>query len=379
MGEAQEHQLNIAREINNDLPGIDQLRENYANSHKISQQLLCIEGDECATAEDQPSGQELDKKIRQLTAENRASASTRHEKAGEWLRKQQGDLTSKTAVQTEQEVQLFARLLFDRNGFMPRRGKPDFGKMCTAWNEEVYTLVLARERECACCSLALTPAAGGAATNFTNTGTATTFEGCTSCRTGSGISLKTPELLKAYYELLGKRLAVTNAMEPDLEAWRNLQRDHNAAAPPTRFAEPSAQPTAPEPADANAVAGELASHLPTQLGPPLAGVTASLSARETKPAAQRRWRTAAIIALLEGAVPVQATNLLVETGKLRTAEAVFRGVDITTMHELQSQGALRKWLSLNKTEWQAYTITGRDVTGLEIAGSNGGGAAGDDG
>jgi predicted xylose isomerase-like sugar epimerase len=40
--------------------------------------------------------------------------------------------------------------------------------------------------------------------------------------------------------------------------------------------------------------------------------------------------------------------------KLRTAEAAQRGVDIATMHALQGYNALKTWLSVNKSEWQAY-------------------------
>ncbi len=44
--------------------------------------------------------------------------------------------------------------------------------------------------------------------------------------------LKTPELLAAYFEELAKRLSVASTSEPALDARRDLQREHNAAAGP---------------------------------------------------------------------------------------------------------------------------------------------------
>jgi len=156
--------------------------------------------------------------------------------------------------------------------------------MCKAWNEEVYSRVLARERGCARCSLALTSedccGADGGAEAFR--------ECCASCRTGSGIMLTTPELLGAYFEALAKRLTVASVIEPALDAWRDLQREHNAATPPERFTEPAARPRVPEPAAAAAAAGKVASLLPLQLGERMAGVSAAPPARESKTAAQRR-------------------------------------------------------------------------------------------
>jgi hypothetical protein len=110
--------------------------------------------------------------------------------------------------------------------------------------------------------------------------------------------LKTPELLAAYFEVLAKRLSVASTNQPALEAWRDLQREHNAAAPPERFTEPAARPRAPEPAAAAAAGGEVASLLPLQLGERMAGVSAAPPARESKLAAHRRWRKVAITAML---------------------------------------------------------------------------------
>ena len=80
----------------------------------------------------------------------------------------------------------------------------------------------------------------------------------------------------------------------------------------------------------------------------VAGVAAAPLARESKLAAQRRWRTAAIIALREAGAPVQASSVLPEMDKLRTAEAVQRGVTLASMHPLQSAPNLRQCLIDNE-------------------------------
>jgi hypothetical protein len=121
--------------------------------------------------------------------------------------------------------------------------------------------------------------------------------------------LKTPGLLADYFEVLSKRLAVASSIKPDLPAWRDMQRDHNSPAPSERFAQPAAPPAVPPLGAAEAVGGEVAALLPTQLGVATAGVAAALPARETKTAAQRRWRTAAITSMLKAEEVVQPAAL----------------------------------------------------------------------
>ncbi len=149
-------------------------------------------------------------------------------------------------------------------------------------------------------------------------------------------------------------MSVSSTTEPALDAWRHLQREHNATAPPERFTEPAARTRAPEPAAAAAVPGEVASLLPLQLGERMAGVSAAPPARENKTAAQRRWRKAAITAMLAAKEPVTPAPLLLQMNKLRSAEAERRGIDASTMYPLQTSGALGNRLSKNNRTWQAF-------------------------
>jgi len=179
--------------------------------------------------------------------------------------------------------------------------------------------------------------------------------------------LKTPEILASYFDTLTKRMTVANSMEPDLERWRDLARAHNAPAPAERFAEPIAQPAAAAPASADAVAGEIAAMLPAQLGTAMPGVTAAPPPRESKLKAQRRWRTAAITAMLQGKRTVQAAPLLTEMQLLRDAEAQLRGVDSSGMHPHHNHGALKTWLCQNKVEWRAYATVDSDGGNMDAS------------
>ena len=116
--------------------------------------------------------------------------------------------------------------------------------------------------------------------------------------------------------------------------------------------------------------------LPAQLGTAIPGVTAAPPPRESKLKAQRRWRKAAITAMMQGKRTVQAAALLAEMRLLRDAEAQLRGIDSSSMHPLQSHGALKTWLCHNKAEWQAYGTDGGD--GGDMGASSGGEDDGDD-
>jgi hypothetical protein len=154
-------------------------------------------------------------------------------------------------------------------------------------------------------------------------------------------------------------------MTPDIESWREMQREHNRPALAERFVPPAAPPALPPVGAAEAMGGEVATALPTQLSIAMAGVAAAPLARESKLAAQRRWRTAAIIAVQETGAAVQASSVFAEMEKLRAAEAVRGGLTLASMHSLQSAPALRVWLCNNKSKWTKNASAGAEAATAE--------------
>ena len=167
---------------------------------------------------------------------------------------------------------------------------------------------------------------------------------CTACRTGSGVTLKTPELLSTYFDVLAKRLAVASTMERDIVAWRSLQRDPNTPAPPERFPATAVRPSPPTPQPAAAVAGVMAVQLPAQLGARVDGVVAAPPRQENKKVAQHRWREAAKTILERRGETVEAAPLLAEITKIREAEAERLGIEMSHLPEPQTHDALKQTL-----------------------------------
>ena len=154
-------------------------------------------------------------------------------------------------------------------------------------------------------------------------------------------------MLEEYFEEICKRLAVAKGMQTDRPSWQELNRQLNAPARKERFASPSTKPIAPEPAPAGAVMGPTEMLLPEHLGAVMPGVKKAPEARETKMQTQQRWRTAAIKSMQEKGEKVTAAPVLEAMTALRAAEATAKGIPVTKLPSLPSNGGMKTWISRN--------------------------------
>ena len=325
-----------ARKLDIDLPGVERLRSEHAaratpgaaDENGAASVLL-----ELSSEQPESSPAQLDAAIAATAAANAATArtsiATRRVAAGVWLAQQQANITNVTAVTTTEEVSLYTDLLLNR-GFLPpasSRRQVDWVKLCEAFNTAVYEAITDREQECGACG----PQAG-----------VRSALSCVACRTSCGLWLKTPELLKEYYEVLGKRMAAAAAMECSLPEWKALQREHNSPADQQRFAAPLAPPPAPPQAASDAVHGAGLELLPQHQGEAMEGLQPAPRRRETKKETLLRWRDAAVLELRRSAAlaEVQAASVRVVMERLQS-EAMS---DVELPGRTQHLAALRKHL-----------------------------------
>jgi hypothetical protein len=331
-----------ARSLDIDLPGVERMRSMHAECSAPDAE----EGDGAVSAllelsSEQPGGEaQLNAEIAATAAANTASArssiATRRVAAGVWLAEQQRNITNVKPVTTSEEVSLYTDLLLKR-GFLPAAGSKrsvNWVALCEAFNTAVYETISGCEQDCSACG----PLAGVRSSAVS----------CAACRRSCGLWLKTPELLKDYYDVLGKRLAAAAAMEPNLPQWQTVQREHNRPPGGQRFPAPLAPPPAPPPAAADAVHGALLTLLPQHEGEAMEGLEAPPPKREKARETLARWRNAAILELRSGAALADVQAAAVRTVMERMCAAEASSVQLS--ERPKHTAALRKYLERLRDE-----------------------------